>query len=152
MSNLGSAILPPSVFVDSSVLFAAAYSFTGSAHHLMLAAIRGQVSLVLSDYVLAETERNLLASAPQAHAAFIRFRASLPYQLSFPTPSLVIETMGVVVAKDAPIIAAARAVGVSLVATYDRKDLLSKRGEIHEAFGITVATPKEILAGLDDVS
>lgn len=149
---MGSAIPPPNVFLDSSVLFAAAYSSTGSAHDLILSAIRGRVSLVLSDYVLTETERNLLASAPRAHAAFMRFQASLPYQLSDPTPSLVIETMDVVVAKDAPIVAAAKAAGVSLVATYDRKDLLSKRREIHDAFGITVATPDEILAGLEDLS
>ena len=40
---------------------------------------------------------------------------------------------------------AARSARVKLVATYDRKDLLSKREEILTAFGITVATPEEIL-------
>jgi predicted nucleic acid-binding protein len=50
--------------------------------------------------------------------------------------------------KDAPIIAAARAAQASFVATYDRKDLLSSRQEILAAFGVTVATPDEILAGL----
>jgi len=69
---------PPRVFVDSSVLFAAAYSTTGSAFDLMLAAIRGHVSLVLSAYLLAETERNLLQSAPRAHPAFLRFRPVFP--------------------------------------------------------------------------
>jgi predicted nucleic acid-binding protein len=54
------------------------------------------------------------------------------------------------VAKDAPIIAAARFAEATLVATYDRKDLLSKRKEIQAAFGVTVATPDEILAGLED--
>lgn len=149
---MGSAIPPPSVFVDSSVLFAAAYSTIGSAHDLVLAAIRGHVVLVLSEYVLAETERNLLQSAPRAHPAFVRFQASLPYQMSHPSPPLVIETMRVVVAKDAPIIAAARAAEIGLVATCDRKDLLSKRREIHDAFGITVATPEEILANLEGLS
>jgi hypothetical protein len=56
-----------------------------------------------------------------------------------------------VLVEEAPIIAAARAAEVGLVATYDRKDLLSKRREIHDAFGITVATPEEILAGLEEV-
>jgi predicted nucleic acid-binding protein len=137
---------PRSVFVDSSALFAAAYSVTGSAHDLVQAAIQARVTLVLSDYVLAETERNLLASAPRAHPAFLRLRASLPYQVSNPPTPLVAETARVVVAKDAPIIAAARAARVELVATYDRKDLLSKRQEILAAFGVTVATPEEILA------
>ncbi len=132
---------PPKVFVDSSVFFAAANSATGSAHDLLLAAIQGRVSLVLSDYVLEETARNLLHSAPRAHAAFLRFRAALPYQLSHPSQALVVDTARVVAAKDAPVIAAARAAQATLVATYDRKDLLSKRPEILAAFGVTVAPP-----------
>jgi predicted nucleic acid-binding protein len=117
----------PRVFLDSSVFFAAAYSVTGSAHDLLLAAIQGRVSLVLSPYVLTETERNILRRAPQAHPAFLRFRAALPYQLSQPPEPLISDTARIVVAKDAPVIAAARAGQATLVATYDRKDLLSSR-------------------------
>jgi hypothetical protein len=47
-----------------------------------------------------------------------------------------------------PIIAGARAVNATLVATYDRKHMLSKRQEIFAAFGASVATPEEILASL----
>jgi len=138
----------PKVFIDSSVLFAAAYSITGFAHDLVLATIPGRVILVLSDYVLDETERNLLASSARAHGAFLRLRATIRYQLSNPPHALVIDTERVVAGKDAPIIAAAWAAQTTLVATYDRKDLLSKRQEILAAFGITVATPEEILANL----
>jgi hypothetical protein len=70
--------MPPSVFIDSSVFFAAAYSVTGSAHDLLSASIHGRVSLVLADYVLAETERNILASAPQAHSAFLLSALAFP--------------------------------------------------------------------------
>ena len=49
--------------------------------------------------------------------------------------------------KGAPIIVV-RTAQTTLVATYDRKDLLSKRQEILAAFGVTVATPEEILANL----
>ena len=138
----------PRVFLDSSVFFAAAYSVTGSAHDLLLAAIQGRVTLVLSPYVLTETERNIRKRAPQAHAAFLRFCAALPYQLSQPPEPLIADTARVVAAKDAPVIAAARAAQALLVATYDRKDLLSKRPEILAAFGVTVATPDEILAAV----
>jgi predicted nucleic acid-binding protein len=133
------------VFVDSSVFFAAAYSVTGFAHDLLQAAIRGRVGLVLSEYVLAETERNLRESAPRALPAFGRLRAALSYRVSTPSTRLVRDTARVVAAKDAPIVAAARSARVKLVATYDRKHLLSKRQEILAAFGITVATPEEIL-------
>ncbi|MFN8592291.1 MAG: hypothetical protein U0031_12600 [Thermomicrobiales bacterium] len=36
----------------------------------------------------------------------------------------------------------------TFVATYDRKDLLSKREAVLAAFAVTIATPDEILAGL----
>ena len=59
------------------------------------------------------------------------------------------DTARIIVAKDAPIIAAARAAGSTLVATYDRRDLLSKSDLIATAFGITVATPDDILRRFD---
>ena len=138
----------PKIFLDSSVFFAAAYSARGSAHDLLVAAAEGRINLVLSRYVLDETERNLLASAPRFHPNFLRFRDDVPYQLSHPSPLLIAETERVVVAKNAPVIAAARSARAMLVATYDRKDLLSKRQEILAAFSVTVATPEEILASL----
>jgi predicted nucleic acid-binding protein len=103
---------------------------------------------LFSQYVLDETQRNLWESAPRRYLNYLRFRDEVPYQLSHPSPLLVVETERIVVAKDAPIIAAAREAKAMLVATYDRKDLLSKQQEIFEAFGVTVATPGEILAGL----
>lgn len=60
----------------------------------------------------------------------------------------MIETAEVVVAKDAPIVAGARAAGVDFVATYDRKDLLSKQAEILAAFGLVVVTPDIVLRSL----
>src|SRR5207302_4971393 len=59
-----------SVFSDSSVLFAAAYSTRGYAHDLIIAGLRGELVLSLSPFVLTETERNLRQNAPQALAAF----------------------------------------------------------------------------------
>lgn len=148
-SSMGPSIATvPDVFIDSSVFFAAADSINGSAHDLLQAGIQDRVSLVLSEYVLTETERNLLESAPRAHPAFLRLCASLPYRTVSPDRGLVLETARVVVAKDAPIIAAARAVAVEFVATYDRRDLLSHRQAIHAALGLTVAIPSEILLAL----
>jgi predicted nucleic acid-binding protein len=140
----------PSVFVDSSVFFAASYSATGSARDLFLAALQGRVSLVLSNYVLEETERNLQMGVSRGYAAFLHFRDTFPFRLRTPSKQLVIDTARVVSAKDAPIIAAARSARVKLVATYDRKDLLSKRQEIFEAFGVIVAPPDEILQRLGE--
>jgi predicted nucleic acid-binding protein len=136
------------VFIDSSALFAASYSPTGSAHELVERALEGRVGVVLSTLVLTETERNLVTSAPHALHSFLEFRDILRYRLRNPSPGLILDTERIVVAKDAPIIAAARSARVKLVATYDRKHLLSIRADILEAFGITVATPDEILTTL----
>ena len=140
----------PGVFVDSSVFFAAACSNRGSAHDLIVAGLRGRLALVVSEYVLTETERNLRASAPRALPAFARLCRAVPFRLSAPDTALVGDTARVVVAKDAPIVAAARAAKVTLLATYDRKDLLDHGGSIAAAFGITVATPDEILRTLGE--
>lgn len=139
---------PLKVVLDSSVFFAAVYSAHGSARDLLFAALQGQIALVLSAYVITETERNLLKRAPHAHPDFLRFRNELTYLLSDPSNALIVDTASIVIAKDAPIVAAARESRATFVATYDRKDLLSKREEILAAFGVTVATPGEILAGL----
>ena len=138
----------PRVFLDSSVLFAAAYSDRGSAHDLLLAATEGRIALVLSEYVIDETQRNVLRRASHLHTAFGFLRDDLPYRLADPTDALIVDTARVVVAKDAPVIAAARTARVRIVATYDRRHLLSRRDEILAAFGITVATPSEILSAL----
>jgi predicted nucleic acid-binding protein len=87
-------------------------------------------------------------SAPHALHSFLEIRDTLSYRLRIPTTKLIADTERLVVGKDAPIIAAARSARVKLLATYDRKHLLSMRKEIADAFGITVATPDEILSTL----
>lgn len=139
---------PPSVFVDSSVLFAACYSPVGSARDLINAAFESKVTLTMSVYVLTETERNILQSARQSHPTFLLFRDNLPYRLVAPESELIVGAERLVVHKDAPIIAAAYVARAAFVATYDRRDLLSKKQAIEEAFGLAVATPQEILASL----
>ncbi|HEY7036149.1 MAG TPA: hypothetical protein VH482_32750 [Thermomicrobiales bacterium] len=129
-------------------MFTAVYSSRGFANDLLLYAQRGRVGLVLSDFVLVETERNLEKSAPWAVPAFVYIRSNLTYRLRNPSQRLIVDTERVVVTKDAPIIAAARSAHVKLVATYDRKHLLSNRQAILDAFGITVATPDDILTTL----
>lgn len=133
------------VFIDSSVLFAASYSSSGSARELVDFALQGRGRVVVSDLVLTEPERNLTKNAPHGLQSFLEFRDILSYGLRNPSPRLIIDTERVVFAKDAPIIAAARSARVKLVTTYDRQHVLSRRQDIADAFGITVTTPDEIL-------
>lgn len=67
------------VFVDSSVVIAAAVSARGAARELILAALQSpdRIALCTSALVLQETERNLWRKAPQAVPAFQAFQSAL---------------------------------------------------------------------------
>jgi len=52
------------IFIDSSVLFTAANSAKGHSRDLMLISAAGKLTLVLSDFVLEETRRNLALTQP----------------------------------------------------------------------------------------
>lgn len=136
------------IFVDASVLFAATHSPRGSARDLIEAGIRGHVTLVLSPFVIQEIRRNLLSKAPEALSLFEAFLAPGLLLIVQPSSALVQHVAAVIVLKDAPVVAGAIDAGATVVATYDRKHLLTKRGEIFAAFGVTMATPGEFLAGL----
>ena len=135
------------VFLDSSVLIAAAISPRGSARDLVLQGLRGEWSLCLSSLVLEETERNLARKAPAALPAFNGFRETLTANLVDPPKATVLAVAETVAIKDAPIVAAAVCVHAHYLATYDRRHLLSQATAIRTRFGIEVATPGGILAG-----
>lgn len=134
------------VFIDSTVLFAAAYSETGTARDLLREGVRGHVELYISGEVLEETERNLRRKAPEALSSFFVFRAALNARMVKPTKAMILRAAEVVAAKDAPIVAAAISARASYLATWDRKHLLRRKDQVREAFGVMVATPDEILA------
>lgn len=58
------------VFLDSSVLFSAAYSSRGHSRELLIMAAREEITLVISHFVLAETKRNLSEISPK-HTHFL---------------------------------------------------------------------------------
>src|SRR5688500_4470826 len=95
------------VFVDSSVLMAAAISPTGSARELIQGAFSQEVALSLSSLVLEETERNLANTAPAGLPFFKPFVASLPAELIKPSKEQVLEAARIVVLKDAAMVAGA---------------------------------------------
>lgn len=139
----------PRVFVDSSVVIAASISGAGRARDLLRAAIRGDLEVWLSEYVLQETQRNLAKKAPTALLAFGDLVQALglvqSHYLVAPTGRAVRRAARIVDAKDAPIVAAAAACKADYLATYDRRHLLVKKEEIQRNFAITVVTPDEAL-------
>jgi predicted nucleic acid-binding protein len=137
-----------SVFIDSSVLFAAALSSHGSARDLLIAATRDDVDLFVSSFVLVETERNLARKAPRALPAFRAFRDSGLLRVIDPSQADVQHIALTIEPKDAPIVAAAISTKALYLASYDRKHLLAVADLIRSQYGILVATPDELLDAL----
>ena len=111
-------------------MFAAALSPTGASRELLRESIRGNVALVLSNFVLAEAERNLMLKRPDA--------------LADPTSEEVAEAATYTVLKDAPIVAAARKANVDYLVSLDRKHLVSV-AEVAQRSGLTVVLPEVVL-------
>jgi predicted nucleic acid-binding protein len=137
---------PTRIFIDASVLFAAARSDTGFAHDLILAGARGELTLVLSAFVIEETRRNLAAKVPRALAFFETFLAFELLQVVNLPAFLVQEVAANIALKDSPIVAGAIHAEAKHLATYDRKHLLAQSELIQAKFGITVGTPETVLA------
>jgi predicted nucleic acid-binding protein len=133
------------VFVDTSVLFAGPLSGSGFARDLILAGAHGILDLVVSQFVVLETRRNLEKKAPQALLFFEAFLTSDLVRSVEPTPTLVRQAAMIVTLKEAPVVAAARAAEALALATYDRKHLLAHAAVIQDRFGIIVETPEAVL-------
>ena len=137
-----------SVFLDSSVLYAAAFSPTGPARRLILKGLEGSVALAISDLVLEETKRNLTKNASSALPYFHLLADLFSPVVINPTTAEVRKAAQVVHLKDAPIVAAAAKGKAAYLATHDVKHLLSHTQAIEAAYGITVLSPAELLSVL----
>lgn len=135
----------PKVFLDSSVLMAAAISSTGNARELINRGFIQELELYISPDVLEETERNLKLKAPQALDKFYDFRESLIAKLVKPTQKQVLEVAKHIEPKDAPIVAGAIFSKADFLVSYDRKHLLQQKEKIKNFFHLLVVTPDEVL-------
>jgi predicted nucleic acid-binding protein len=136
------------IFLDSSVLYAAAFSKSGPARRLILKGLEGSIALVISDLVLEETKRNLTKNAPQTLPYFTILADLLSPFIINPTKAQVLKAAQIVHLKDAPIVAAAAKAKADYLATHDVKHLLTHAQAIADAYGITVIAPAELLSVL----
>lgn len=136
------------VFLDSSVLFAAAYSAKGAARDLIALAIEGKLALVVSKQVLEETRRNLSFDYPEKlHVLELLFAELDLDVIPNPTKAQVLAAAEYTMLKDAPIIAAAQNAKVDHLTTYDRKHLLEPK-TVAEKSGLSIVTPDVIVSKL----
>lgn len=133
------------VFIDSSVLIAAAISSKGSARDLIMKAFRSELKVVISDLVIEETQRNLANKAPKALPALQLFLEILNPEVVSPIKTLVLKVLKVIEIKDAPIVAGAISSKADYLISFDRKHILKYRAEIKANFKVKVVTPDELI-------
>jgi predicted nucleic acid-binding protein len=148
MATSASRANPARVFIDSSVLIAAAISATGSARDLLNLGLAGTIQLIVSTFVLMEGQRNIARKVPRALPVFALIRTSLERRVVDPSPQLIATVAQTIAAKDAPIVAAALTAQADYLATYDRKHLLGQAAQIQATFKLTVTTPDQIISQL----
>ncbi len=132
------------VFIDTSVFFAASLSSTGASREIIRLAIRGEITLVASQLVLEEIERNLAKKAPEVLSTFRQFLAVIPLELSHSTKKEVEQAAKYTEVKDAAIVAAAKRAEVDYLVSLDRHHLVGV-AEVARGSGLTIVLPKELL-------
>lgn len=134
----------PRIFVDSSVLFAAAASTIGASRAVIVLAELGLLRLVVCPQIFDEVERNLQAKAPAALPYVQRLRTALNWEVvADPTPEQVRDCMAVIAAKDAPILAAAIGAHPQRLVTLDKHHF--DRSEVRQRAAFPIQTPGELL-------
>jgi predicted nucleic acid-binding protein len=134
------------LFLDSSALVAGIISPNGGARALLLLADIGLISIVVSEQVVAETERALARKAPEALAYFRqalklvvdRIRRDL-------RPQEVRRHQDIIQHKtDVPIVVAAMKAGVDYLVTHNRRHFIDEP-IVAERSGLNIGIPGDAL-------
>jgi predicted nucleic acid-binding protein len=129
------------LFLDTSVLLAAAGSSRGASRLLITQADAHGWELVSSDYCAEEARRNLPKLGRSAAAAW---RAQIAPSLRLVRASLALDKPLVFPkAKDRPVVITALAIRAEWLLTLDEADFQGKLGR--EVYGLRIATPGEFL-------
>ncbi len=131
------------VFVDSSVLFTATNSPTGGSAKLFTIK---EIKLIVSSWVLTETERNVRAKLHDYHLdRFFNLVGQAQIFKIQPDIKLLQKAQKVIALKDAVILAEAKFSKSDFLVTLDRKDFLNEK--VAEFLTpATALTPKDLIA------
>jgi predicted nucleic acid-binding protein len=128
------------IFIDSSVLFSAANSARGHSRDLVLLSAGRKINLILSNFVLEETIRNLsqLKQPPLDDLEELLENANI--EIVEVGRQAVLDAGKFIVMKDAPIIAAAKSAQVDMLVSLDKKHILN-RPELEAYISASILTP-----------
>lgn len=136
------------VFFDSSALFAGVVSATGAARALLLLSEAGVlIQVIVSEQVIAETERNVARKLPRALPYYREaLRSGAVKIVNDPTREEVVHCRGIIAHQaDVPIIVAAMKANVDYLVTLDRRHFLDDP-EVARRSGLRVGSPGDCLA------
>jgi putative PIN family toxin of toxin-antitoxin system len=138
------------VFIDSSVLFAASLSTTGASAEIIRQGLRGEIAITVSDVVLEETRRNLSQlprRSDEALAQLERFLTVTAFTQVEATKKQIERAAKYTVAKDAPIIAAAKKGKADYLVSLDRRHLVGVP-EVAKRSRLRIVLPEELVKQL----
>ena len=139
----------PRLFLDASVLVAAAGSATGASALVVETCHRGLTRAVSSRPVLLEAERNIrnkMGSNPLLR--FYEALGLLDFEIVPDPTSREIEAQARIIhAKDAHVLAAASGAGIDFLLTLDRKHFMT-RAVLEAGLSFAILTPGDFLRRL----
>jgi predicted nucleic acid-binding protein len=137
----------PELFFDSSALFAGIVSASGAGRALLLLAEAGQVSITVSEQVVAETERALARKLPRALPEFRgAVRATGLRIVRDPSPGEIERHLNIIPHRaDVPIIVAAMQIKTDYLVTFNRRHFIDDPGVARRA-KLRIGTPGDALA------
>lgn len=143
----------PSVrlFFDSSALFSGIVSAAGAARVLLMLGEMKQIHLIVSEQVIAETERAVARKAPRAVADLRRaILASNVEIVPIPSEREVRKNIGLMKhSADVPILLAAMKEKVDYLVTLNTRHFQTD-AEVARRSGLKIGTPGDALAWLRD--
>ncbi len=130
----------PRIFMDSSVLFSAANSSKGHSRDLILMGANGEITIIISNFVLQETLRNLAGLKRPTVTELDQIIQNANIEVVDATKQAVLDAAKLIVLKDAPIIAAAKTAKVNMLISLDKKHILG-RTDLEAYIHASIVTP-----------
>ena len=120
----------PSLFFDSSALFAGVVSAVGASRALLMLSEGGLIAITISEQVVAETERSLARKVPKALPAYREALRSAKLRITRnPSATDVNARARIIVHQaDVPVVVAAMQAKVDYLVTLNRRHFIDDPG------------------------
>jgi len=142
---------PPSVFLDSNVIFSGLHSPGGSPGSILENMLDGRISVIVSRQILEEVVRTFKKKLPQALPALSEFFLNSPLTvIGDPEREEVLPWTDTLKEGDASILAAAISASPDYFVTGDRHFL--NKPHLEKNSGLVICSPTQLLKnlGLED--